>query len=116
MATSSSNRKVVAVFGGGAPQPGSPAYIEAQRLGRLLAQAGYNVLNGGYSGTMEAVSRGAIEAGGHVIAVTSRVFSVPVNGWFHEEVCTTDLFELRHFQFVDDPVAACEALRQAIHS
>ncbi|MFQ5342158.1 MAG: hypothetical protein ACE5F6_11500, partial [Anaerolineae bacterium] len=75
MATSSSDRKVVAVFGGGAPPPGSPAYAEAERLGRLLARAGYSVLNGGYSGTMEAVSRGANEAGGHVIAVTSQVFS-----------------------------------------
>ncbi len=40
------------------------------RLGSLLAQAGYTVLTGGYMGIMEAVSRGAAEAGGHVIGVT----------------------------------------------
>jgi uncharacterized protein (TIGR00725 family) len=33
-------------------------------------EAGYAVLTGGYIGTMEAVSRGAAEAGGHVIGVT----------------------------------------------
>lgn len=36
----------------------------------MLAERGHIVLNGGYIGTMEAVSRGAAEAGGHVIGVT----------------------------------------------
>jgi predicted Rossmann-fold nucleotide-binding protein len=36
----------------------------------MLGTAGYTVLTGGYIGTMEAVSRGAVEAGGHVIGVT----------------------------------------------
>jgi len=60
----------VTVFGGAQPKQGSPAYEEAQLLGSLLAQRGYAVLTGGYYGTMEAVSRGAHEAGGHVIGVT----------------------------------------------
>ena len=58
------------VFGGAQPKPGDPAYAEAYELGRLLAQAGHTVMNGGYIGTMEAVSRGAAEAGGQVIGVT----------------------------------------------
>lgn len=61
----------VTVFGGAAAVPGNPAYFEAQRLGCLLAQAGHAVLTGGYMGAMEATSRGAAEAGGHVIGVTS---------------------------------------------
>jgi uncharacterized protein (TIGR00725 family) len=36
----------------------------------MLAEAGYIVATGGYIGTMEAASRGALEAGGHVIGVT----------------------------------------------
>ena len=60
----------VTVFGGSQPQADSPAYNEAYRLGELLAQRGHSVLTGGYFGTMEAVSRGAHEAGGHVIGVT----------------------------------------------
>ena len=60
----------ITVFGGSAPQPGQPAYLEAQHLGELLAKAGHEVVTGGYKGVMEAVSRGAAEAGGRVIGVT----------------------------------------------
>ncbi len=60
----------ITVFGGAQPKEGSQAYEEARELGSLLAQHGHAVLTGGYMGTMEAVSRGAHEAGGHVIGVT----------------------------------------------
>ena len=60
----------ISVFGGSHPKEGSKAYAEAQELGQLLVQRGHVVLTGGYMGTMEAVSRGAAEAGGHVIGVT----------------------------------------------
>ncbi len=60
----------VTVFGGAQPKEGTPEYEEARLLGELLAQNGHAVLTGGYMGTMEAVSRGACEAGGHVIGVT----------------------------------------------
>lgn len=61
----------ISVFGGSSPQPDSKAYLQAYDLGKLLGAAGLTVLTGGYMGTMEAVSRGASEAGGHVIGVTS---------------------------------------------
>ncbi len=67
-------RGVVSVFGGSSPRPGTPAYDEAYRLGRLLAEEGYAVMTGGYGGTMEAASKGAREAGGHVIGVTVAAF------------------------------------------
>ena len=60
----------ISVFGGAQPQPFSPEYEEARLLGELLAQRGHTVMTGGYIGVMEAVSRGAHEAGGHVIGVT----------------------------------------------
>ncbi|MBI3167333.1 MAG: LOG family protein [Chloroflexi bacterium] len=60
----------ITVFGGAQPNEGTPAYEEARELGVLLAQRGHAVLTGGYMGTMEAVSRGAHEAGGHVVGVT----------------------------------------------
>ncbi len=54
-----------------------------------LAQAGHTVLTGGYIGTMEAVSRGAVEAGGHVIGVTCAEIeawrAVKPNAWVQEE-------------------------------
>ncbi len=60
----------ITVFGGAQPKEGTSAYEEARLLGTLLAQRGHTVLTGGYMGTMEAVSRGAHEANGHVIGVT----------------------------------------------
>jgi uncharacterized protein (TIGR00725 family) len=60
----------ITVFGGAQPKEDSAAYEEARELGKLLAERGHVVLTGGYMGTMEAVSRGASEAGGHVIGVT----------------------------------------------
>lgn len=60
----------ITVFGGAQPKEDSVAYEEARELGRLLAERGHAVLTGGYMGTMEAVSRGASDAGGHVIGVT----------------------------------------------
>lgn len=59
------------------------------QLGRLLAQRGHTVLTGGYIGTMEAVSRGAHEAGGHVVGVTCEEIenwrNVGANRWVKEE-------------------------------
>ena len=51
--------KIVTVFGSSLPGEGSTAYVEAQRLGRLLAEAGFAVCNGGYAGLMEASARKA---------------------------------------------------------
>src|SRR3990172_1929274 len=65
---------IVAVFGGSSPQPGEPAYAEAEDVGRLLAESGYTVMTGGYGGTMEAASKGAKAAGGKVIGVTVGLF------------------------------------------
>jgi uncharacterized protein (TIGR00730 family) len=98
----------ITVFGGAHPQPGSPAYQEAYELGKLLAMAGHSVLTGGYVGTMEAVSRGANEAGGHVIGVTCADIeawrAVKANAWVQEE---------RHFatlqERLNELVLACDA-------
>jgi uncharacterized protein (TIGR00730 family) len=81
--------KTITVFGGSLPKPGSQAYLEAHRLGASLAKTGYAVQTGGYIGTMEAVSRGASEEGGHVIGVTCDEIEswrpVAPNQWVKEE-------------------------------
>jgi uncharacterized protein (TIGR00730 family) len=79
----------VSVFGSSQPKEVSTAYAEAQELGKLLAERGHIVLTGGYMGTMEAISRGAAEAGGHVIGVTcediERWRPICANTWVKEE-------------------------------
>lgn len=59
----------VAVFGSSRSEPGSREWSDAETVGRRLALAGLVVINGGYGGTMHAVSKGAAEAGGHVVGV-----------------------------------------------
>ena len=90
----------VSVFGGSRPKDGDAAYAEAQELGKLLAERGHIVLTGGYIGTMEAVSRGAHEAGGHVIGVTcddiERWRPVGANRWVKEELRKETLMERIH--------------------
>ena len=87
----------VSVFGGSQPKEGDRAYAEAQELGRLLAERGHTVLTGGYIGTMEAVSRGACEAGGHVVGVTcaeiERWRGAGANQWVMEERKKESLIE-----------------------
>jgi uncharacterized protein (TIGR00730 family) len=86
----SDGKGVIAVFGSASPAADSEAYWLAHRVGRLLAEAGFAVATGGYSGTMSAVSQGACEVGGHVIGVTSaqieRFRPLGCNEWVTEEI------------------------------
>jgi len=77
---------VVTVFGSSRPREGHADYEIAQELGRQLATRGFVVCSGGYSGVMEAVSRGAKEAGGKVMGVTAKGFRAKANRWVTEEI------------------------------
>ncbi len=86
--------KIVTVFGASRANPGTREYAEAQELGRLLAEAGYTVCNGGYGGTMEASARGAREAGGAAIGITNAVFDPrAANVYIDDERKAPDFFE-----------------------
>ncbi len=86
--------KTIAVFGSSRREESSLFYREAYELGQVLARAGYAVLNGGYNGSMAAVSRGAAEAGGRVIGITCAVFDpLPANPWLTEEIKTATILE-----------------------
>ena len=85
---------IISVFGSSQVAMPSPAYQEARVLGELLAQAGLTVCSGGYGGTMEAVSRGAKQAGGTVIGVTTSWFAhLKANAWVDQEVRTATFLE-----------------------
>jgi len=90
-----SGQPLIAAFGSSIVLPGDAAYQLALDLGREIARAGAVVMTGGYNGTMEACSKGAHEAGGHVIGITVELFEArgPVNAWVKERVHTPDLYE-----------------------
>ena len=90
---------IVTVFGSNAPKEGEADYEQARALGVALARSGYVVATGGYFGTMEAASRGAQEAGGHVIGVTAAVFDdlrLNANPYIDEEIKFPTLFQRLH--------------------
>jgi uncharacterized protein (TIGR00725 family) len=78
---------IAAVFGSARIADGDTEYAVAMRMGELLAGAGWAVMTGGYAGAMEAASRGAREAGGHVVGVTVAAWSGHnrPNAWVAEE-------------------------------
>ena len=86
------NSKRITVFGGSRCGADSPEYQEALRLGRLLVEAGYEVCSGGYAGIMEAISRGAHEAGGHVIGITMEQFKSAPNQYLKKIEPSADFY------------------------
>ncbi len=54
----------ISVFGSARTPADHPAYALGEQVGRRLAEAGFAVVTGGGPGVMEAVNKGASEAGG----------------------------------------------------
>lgn len=96
--------KYISVFGGAETNPGEVVYQDAYQFGKMLGKAGYTVLNGGYIGVMEAVSKGAAEASGHVIGVTCDEIEawrpITPNPWINEEYRFSTIRE-RLFALID---------------
>ena len=67
----------------------SPDLIRAaEAVGRLLASRGCTVVCGGLGGVMEAVSRGAREAGGTTIGILPGESIAEANRWIEHAVAT----------------------------
>ena len=84
--------KRITVFGGSRCGPEAREYSDALKLGRLLVEAGFEVCSGGYAGVMEAISRGAHEAGGNVIGVTMNQFKAPPNRYLKKIEPSADFY------------------------
>jgi hypothetical protein len=79
----------VAVLGSSRTAEDHPDYETALHLGRLIAGRGGRVVCGGYGGVMEAVSRGAADAGGRVLGVLTS--GGEPNRWVTDAVREADL-------------------------
>lgn len=101
--------KIVTVFGSSRPREGDPDYAEARALGKALGARGLAVCTGGYGGVMEAVSRGAKEAGAKTYGVTAEFFKPKVNAWVDVEV-RMKTWEERLFELIRlaDGFVACK--------
>ncbi len=88
-----SRRGRVGIIGGNAPA--QLALSQAEELGRLLAEAGYILVNGGMQGVMEASARGARTGGGLVIAIVPGQSRTEANP-YSDIVIPTGLGHLRN--------------------
>jgi uncharacterized protein (TIGR00730 family) len=74
--------RAVSVFGSARTPKDAPAYALGQELGGALAEAGWAVITGGGPGVMEAVNRGASEAGGLSVGLGIELpFEQSLNDW-----------------------------------
>jgi uncharacterized protein (TIGR00730 family) len=72
----------VTVFGSARTRPGTPFYELGMHLGAELARSGWAVITGGGPGVMEAVNRGASEAGGLSVGLGIELpFEQRLNDW-----------------------------------
>jgi uncharacterized protein (TIGR00730 family) len=72
----------VSVFGSARTPKNHPDYAMAERLGRLLTEAGFAVITGGGPGVMEAANKGASEAGGLSVGLGIELpFEQDLNKW-----------------------------------
>ena len=87
------SERIVTIFGGSKCRENDLAYSQAMEVGALLADAGYAICTGGYSGVMEAASRGAHERGGRVIGITMNQFTSEPNRYLTEKIPSAHFYE-----------------------
>src|SRR5882724_12751671 len=89
--------RIVTIFGGSKCSESDPEYLQAMRVGELLATAGFTICTGGYLGVMEAASRGAREAGGRVYGIVMNQFKHEPNRFLTDKVATDHFYDrLQH--------------------
>jgi uncharacterized protein (TIGR00725 family) len=87
------SERIITIFGGSKCREGDPEYAEALQVGEMLAAAGFTICTGGYSGVMEAASRGAHERGGRVIGMTMNQFKAEPNRYLTEKFPSEHFYE-----------------------
>lgn len=69
--------KNIAFFGYSEAKPGEKLYQEAFDIAKLLARAGYIIVNGGGPGVMDASTKGAASVKGETLSVTFNPINAP---------------------------------------
>jgi uncharacterized protein (TIGR00730 family) len=88
------NEKIITIFGTSKAKDSDKIFNLANELGKLCAEAGFTVANGGYGGTMLAAAKGAKQAGGKTIGITCKAFGKKgSNEYITENIVAENLTE-----------------------
>ncbi len=100
MTKNPSKIKKICFLGGAAWKESDQTYIDAYETARLLAQNGYEIVNGGGPGVMRASTMGGKMGGGKTLAITyhpnkpkRHYEGVDLGNKFDEEIVTLDYFD-----------------------
>jgi len=102
-------RPLIAVFGSSRVSRGDQLFREGLAMGRALGANGFDVMTGGYTGVMEAVSQGAHDAGAQVIGITMKGFEDRANPYVMDEIRTANFYQ--RFRWLIDRADGWVALR-----
>lgn len=86
--------KYATFFGGTINDTTTPEYEQSISIGVILATNGYVVKNGGYSGLMEAVSKGAHNVSGTILGYTCKTFkNTTGNKYLTKNIKCKDIYD-----------------------
>jgi len=78
---------IMTIFGSSSCKPGSVLYEIAEEIGQLVTKHGFTIVNGGYTGTMDATAKGASKNNGYSIGVTTNdIVEVNPSAFLSEEI------------------------------
>ena len=90
----------VSVFGSARTAPDDANYVAARETGKLLAEAGFEVITGGGPGIMEAANRGAQEAGGVSVGCNVELPFEQLPNPYQNRALTFKYFFIRKTMFI----------------
>jgi len=90
----------VSIFGSARTKQGNEYYDAARETGRLLAEAGFEVITGGGPGIMEAANQGAREAGGVSVGCNIELPFEQIPNPFQTHELTFKYFMVRKTMFI----------------
>ena len=90
----------VSIFGSARTSENSEGYAAARETGRLLAEAGFEVITGGGPGIMEAGNRGAHEAGGVSVGCNIELPFEQIPNPYQTHMLTFKYFMVRKTMFI----------------
>lgn len=90
----------ISIFGSARSKPDSVEYRSAEKIAKLLVQAGYGIITGGGPGVMEAANKGAQEEGGVSVGLHIKLPNEQNCNKYVTTRCSFRYFFVRKFMFV----------------